>query len=561
MSEEIMSAGAILLRDYWRRGLALALCLLLGGCALGTPQPTARTSAVPTGSSVTPAPSSGQSCAPLQAEIAGFPPTLEVDCDYIYTQLVRLATTYQQREAGQGEAKPGHAGFANAWTAEMLTLLASFGPTVIQDPFAIQGYKGRPAKVPAMNVEITLAGVVHPEQEVVIGCHYDGFANSSQSAYDDASGCAIMLGLAKALATHWHATETAPARTLKFVLFDAEEQGLLGSFHYLNQTIAGDRSQVVAMFDEEQNGVDYPARAFGRANQPFLPFITLTSPVNPTDFYQPTLGNGAHRAQFQAWQTFSTQAISNAFMLLRAMHPTLTYLPGSTQQVFTPTQLADRNTIQIADDTLGGSDEVPFTLAGINCITMSGNFSYYDGPGAPAWSYPFDQPEDTVALMNQYTGGSGAKSEGTVLSLALPAMVTLWMLIQPDVMGLVAAPTGPVGTISDLPNDIQPGAALTLSALGAYSSAGDALSYQWNFGNGATASGNVVQHAWASTGSYTLQLTIQDSAGKQIVVQKTVAVGQQFPLLHNRFDDFPPSNGFEPPDPYVPVPTPAPGTP
>lgn len=552
-----MPASAVLLRVCWRRGLALALCLLLGGCTLGTPQQTART---PTAQPVPPAPP-GQSCAPLNTEIAGFPPSLEVDCDYLYAQLVQLASVYQHREAGQGQAKPGHDAFANAWTTEMLALLAGFGPTVIKDPFAIQGYKGRPAKVPAVNVEITLAGAAHPEQEVVIGCHYDGFANSSQSAYDDASGCMIILGLAKALATHWHATQTAPARTLKFVLFDAEEQGLLGSFHYLNQTIAGDRSQIVAMFDEEQNGVDYPARAFGRANQPFLPFITLTSPVNPTDLYQATLGDGAHRAQFQAWQTFSTQAIANAFTLMRAMHPTLTYLPGSTQQVFTPAQLADSNTIQIADDALGGSDEVPFTLAGINCITMSGNFSYYDGLGAPSWSYPFDQPEDTVALMNQYTGGSGAKSEGTVLSLALPAMVTLWMLIQPDVMGLVAAPTGPGGTISDLPNNIQPDASLTLSAPGAYSPAGPALSYQWDFGDGVSASGPQVQHAWASAGSYSVSLTIQDNAGKRIVLQKTVAVGQQFPLFHNRFDDFPPSNGFEPSDPYVPVPTPGPGTP
>ncbi|HEY7350748.1 MAG TPA: M28 family peptidase [Ktedonobacterales bacterium] len=543
------------LKSRRRWGLAFCLCLALGSCTQSTPNQTTTTPTLPG-----PLPPTGQSCAPLSQQIAGFPPSLAVDCDYIYSQLVRLAIGYQAREAGQGNKKPGHDDFANAWTAEILKQLDGFGPTVAKDPFSIQGYDGRPAVVPAVNVEVTVAGATHPEQIVMIGCHYDGFANSTESAYDDASGCMIMLGLAKALANHWRSSHSWPARTLKFVLFDAEEQGILGSFHYVNQTIAGDRGAVVAMFDEEQNGVAYPARAFGRADQLFLPFITVTSPVGPSDLYKQTLGDGAHHDQFLAWQDFTRQAISNAFSIMRAMRPSMAYLPNQTQGIFTPAQLADNQTIQLMDDNVGGSDEVPFTFAGINCITMSGNFTYYDR-NAPPSSYPFDQPEDRVALMNQYTGGSGAKSLGTVLSLALPAVVTLWMLIQPDVMGLEPAPKGPVGTISDLPNNIQPGKALTLSAPGSYSPAGGALSYHWDFGDGSTGSGQQARHSWASPGTYTVQLTIQDSAGKRMVLTKTVEVGRRLPEFHNRFEDFGPSNGYAPPNPGVIIPTPGPGNP
>jgi hypothetical protein len=530
--------------------LAALVSVALAGCALSTPTVVT----TPPASLRTP----GPICAPLTAAVAGFPPSLAVDCEYIYAQLVKMATANPHREAGQGNKAPGHDGFANAWTQEMLAQLAGFGPAVFKDAFPIQGYAGRPASVPAVNVEVTVAGVVHPEQVVVIGCHYDGFANSTESAYDDASGCMIMLGMAKALANHWRATQTAPARTLKFVLFDAEEQGILGSFHYVNQTIAGDRGRIVAMFDEEQNGVAYPARAFGQASQPFLPFITVTSPINPSPLYNYSLGT--YRARFQAWQNFVTSAIGTGFSILYAMQPRMTYLPNQTQEVFTQAQFADRETIQIADDDVGGSDEVPFTFAGINCITMSGNFSYYDSDAEP-WAYPFDQPEDTVALMNQYTGGSGAKSAGTVLSLALPAVVSLWMLIQPDVMGLEPAPTGPVGAISDLPNHLQPGNALTLAAAGAYAPAGGALSYRWDFGDGTMAVGKQVIHTWASAGNYTLKLTLQDGAGKTATIQETVAVGQDLPEFHNRFEDFPPSDGFEPPNPGVQVPTPGPGQP
>jgi chitodextrinase len=554
-----MRSYRVLLRS-WRPALAVLVCLTLGGCSFGTPQQTDQTATVSTLPSSSPPVSTGPSCAPLSHALAGFPPALSVDCDYIYSELVQIATTYPARESGQGARKPGHDGFANAWTQEMLKQLAGFGPTVFKDNFPIQGYEGRPAIAPATNVEITVAGATHPEQIVLIGCHYDGFANSTQSAYDDASGCMIMLGMAKALGNYWRATHTAPARTLKFVLFDAEEMGILGSFQYVNQTIAGDRGQIIAMFDEEQNGVAYPARAFGQGSQPLLPFITVTSPVNPTDLY-PTLQDGAHQAQFEAWRTFTTEAIRNGFSIMHAMHPSMTYLPNQTQEVFTPQDAADSQTIQIEDDNVGGSDEVPFTLAGINCITMSGNFSYYDGPDAPPWSYPFDQPEDTVALMNQYTGGSGAKSEGTVLSLALPAVVSLWMMMQPDVMGVAPAPTKPVGTISDLPNNIQPDAALMLSAPGAYAPSGGMLSYRWDFGDGATSSGPQVQHAWANAGNYTVKLTISDSAGNSTVIQKTVTVGQSLPTFHNRFDDYPPSDGYEPPNPYLTVPTPGPGNP
>ncbi|HEX6776599.1 MAG TPA: PKD domain-containing protein, partial [Ktedonobacterales bacterium] len=90
---------------------------------------------------------------------------------------------------------------------------------------------------------------------------------------------------------------------------------------------------------------------------------------------------------------------------------------------------------------------------------------------------------------------------------------------------------------------------------------GGALSYQWDFGDGATGSGQQAQHSWASAGSYTLRLTIQDSAGKQVVMQKMAAVGQEVQQLDNPFEHFPPSDGFEPSNPSLKVPTPGPGTP
>ncbi|HLJ34309.1 MAG TPA: M28 family peptidase, partial [Ktedonobacteraceae bacterium] len=161
--------------------------------------------------------------------LADFP---TVDPNYIYDQLFYMVTHYQHREAGYDNNLPvnvnGHDEFANYWTQEITKDLQGFGPQTYVDKFPVQGWTGRLAPVPAFNVEVTVPGAFHPEQVVVIGCHYDGEAVSTQSANDDASGCAIELGVAKALGAYWHSHNAYPSRTLRFVIFDAEEQGLFG---------------------------------------------------------------------------------------------------------------------------------------------------------------------------------------------------------------------------------------------------------------------------------------------------------------------------------------------
>ena len=48
--------------------------------------------------------------------------------------------------------------------------------------------------------------------------------------------------------------------------------------------------------------------------------------------------------------------------------------------------------------------------------------------------------------------------------------------------------------------------------------------YEWNFGDGKTATGANVFHAYAAAGTYTVQLTVKDAAGNQATVSKTVTI-------------------------------------
>ncbi|MEO7001201.1 MAG: M28 family peptidase [Ktedonobacterales bacterium] len=527
--------------------LALVVALLLAACA-----PFGQTSHAPT-QTPPPLPTVG-------AQSLNFP---AVDPNYIYQQLFHMVTTWQQREAGYNTNPPGpkngHDGFAQYWAQEMQRDLAGFGPTVRRDSFQIDGWTGRPASIPAVNVEVTVPGVTHPDQVVVIGCHYDGEASSTQSANDDASGCAIELGVAKALGQYWQAHHLYPARTLRFVIFDAEEQGVFGSFHYLNSTINGDTANVTAMFNEEQSGIAYPLRFLGKMSNPLLPLAIELSPLDSSQLYpaQSKLP-ASQRDAITRFQTEMRVAVPVVFAAFQQLgFSTLTYWDASgkavTQPVFSSDQVSN---IQPQPDQLGGSDQIPFTLAGLPDATFVGNATYYDR-NPPPWSYPFDQPQDTIQLMNVFASGHSQQAQALTLALALPGMLTTAMLTQPDVLGYTQADGKPIAAISDIGPTVA-GQPLALDASATYDPASSAAAptYSWTFGDGATASGVSVQHTYAQAGAYTLTLTVHSAHGAR-VIRKTIAVATHALTYANPYAAYP-QNGVPPTNPAVTLPTPQP---
>ncbi|EFH86376.1 M28 family peptidase [Ktedonobacter racemifer] len=512
------------------------------------------------GSSVVLAGSSAQSHrqAHLVQTASGFP---TVEPDYIYTQLTTMATRFQHREAGYDNAQVagqnGHTGFANYWMQEMTRNLQGYTSLETRDAFSIKGWSGRAATSPAYNIEESIPGALHPEQIVVIGCHYDGEAISTQSAYDDASGCAIELGIARALGQFWRANQVYPARTLRFVLFDAEEQGLDGSFHYANEFANGDMKNIVAMFNEEQNGIAYPLRYLGQLTNPQLPLTIDVSPLQSNALYghQDALSS-EQRQHIQRFRNLLGQALPAVFQQFQAMgYKGLTYHDNSqevAQPIFTPEQ---QSLVKIEDDTLGSSDQVPFTLAGLPCATIVGNATYYDNH-PPAWSYPYDQRDDTIQLMNTFAQGGSKKSNALTLALALPGMITTWMLHQPDIAGETSKSTllpGPIADIADIGKTItqQP---IGLSAQG-YDPTGknEPVQYAWDFGDGARATGNTVSHAYTHAGTYTLTLSASNALGTR-KISKTLTITDKAQTFDSLYAAYQPS-GTPRRNPAVQLPT------
>lgn len=83
------------------------------------------------------------------------------------------------------------------------------------------------------NVMAEIKGRELPEEIVVIGAHLDSW-DLGTGALDDGAGVGIVLAAAKIIKS----MPQAPRRTIRFVLFGAEEVGLVGAYAYAKQHAA-----------------------------------------------------------------------------------------------------------------------------------------------------------------------------------------------------------------------------------------------------------------------------------------------------------------------------------
>lgn len=88
-------------------------------------------------------------------------------------------------------------------------------------------------KVQARNVIATLPGKSKPEEKIVIGGHLDSW-DLATGAIDNGIGSFAVVDMART----FKALHLQPERTIEFVLFMGEEQGLLGSKAYVENALA-----------------------------------------------------------------------------------------------------------------------------------------------------------------------------------------------------------------------------------------------------------------------------------------------------------------------------------
>jgi hypothetical protein len=165
--------------------------------------------------------------------------------------------------------------------------------------------------VETANVVGEIRGTEHPEEILVVGGHLDSW-DLAQGATDNGSGTATTLGAADAIMR----SGQKPRRTIRFVLFTGEEQGLDGSFAYMKQHAAEIQNHLGDLVLDEGQG-----------------------PV--TDFML-----GGRDDLVAAFQPFASS-------------------------------LANLRTIKVNDKVESGTDTLPFSIAGLPGINMNQDTADY----------------------------------------------------------------------------------------------------------------------------------------------------------------------------------------
>lgn len=119
-----------------------------------------------------------------------------------------------------------------------------------------------PGPVPLHNVVAEIPGTERPDEMVVVGAHLDSWDGwGSQGASDNGTGVVTVLEAARALA----AAGARPKRTIRFILWTGEEQGLLGARADVDMLRAAGRLDKVSAVINEDGGSNRQAAIGGLA--------------------------------------------------------------------------------------------------------------------------------------------------------------------------------------------------------------------------------------------------------------------------------------------------------
>jgi Zn-dependent M28 family amino/carboxypeptidase len=122
------------------------------------------------------------------------------------------------------------------------------------------------------NVIGEIRGTEHPEQIVVVGGHLDSWDLAS-GATDNGAGTSTTLGAAEAIVK----SGNKPRRTIRFVLFTGEEEGLLGSIAYVKAHKAEMANHVAAVILDAGQGAVTGLQLGGRQD-----LVAVTEPFAAT---------------------------------------------------------------------------------------------------------------------------------------------------------------------------------------------------------------------------------------------------------------------------------------
>jgi hypothetical protein len=417
----------------------------------------------------------------------------------------------------------------------------------------------------AFNKLAIIPGADHPEDIVLMGSHYDGVDGSPFAAWDSTAGTGTMLRTAELLANYWRSTGTRPSKTYVFAAWDAEEAGGRGSKLYVGTkdskssedgTLPKDPNvELTSYINHDPCGGHYPAMYRGSAVSR-NPLVEKTGFIPMNIALHTPQGNAAEQATMKAFNDSMPGMINKLFNYI---DDNLAFTGQDAEPGVIPVFLSKEEATQMGSEALEQESVLKITTKGLLAFTTDaedfhkwvpvlnpypdnvGPHAVSANPQDLAWSpdavYAYHTPMDNFEEMVRTTSpdqtGLGY-SKGLAMSWEFCSLMAAWTMIQPTQGGLNAADTSVVAFFED-PTPNVPGGFHTFDASGSYRyldvdgrtvRRGDALRYTWNFGDGTTGTGRVVDHEFASESAHLVTLTVTDPAtGQSDSMQLKIGVG------------------------------------
>lgn len=407
----------------------------------------------------------------------------------------------------------------------MREVLGDFGVTIHEYEFEIDdpGAGGNTMGGTAVNVAAVVPGATHPDETVLVSGHFDQTNDGPASAWGSAEGHAQVIRTAKLMADYWRATGTRPAATVKFIPWDGEESGTLGSLDYAtNNIVPGQENKVRSYWNTDPCAGGYPAFRFGNPADRVDLGIQVANPDEVP---------AASRARVDAFNAKAPQLVEEVF---EHLDDTL-MVGGSEREIFVATSEADADTPpDIGNDVTVGtgrpqlftSDWRNFEVLGIPFFNPGPEITgpNDDGsPGNPDALAILHTPNDNLQTLNQYTGSANASmSEGWIKGMEMCAHLLAWGMLQPEHGGGQPVDDRPVAYFEALPNEATAGKPVGFDAGGSHQTVSfpsrrlvpdSELTYEWTFGDGTTGTGKTLEHTYTKPGIYTAKLTVRGHGG------------------------------------------------
>ncbi len=146
------------------------------------------------------------------------------------------ARRWLEEIVGQFGARPAGSEAESKAADYIAGQLKEMGYFVERQPFSFDGGRGK--TIHSANIIAVKKGL--SDREIIVGAHYDS-GDEGEGADDNASGVAVLLE------TAWRIIDLQTPFTIRFIAFGAEENGLIGSNHYVRSLPKMDLENIVYM--------------------------------------------------------------------------------------------------------------------------------------------------------------------------------------------------------------------------------------------------------------------------------------------------------------------------